>query len=123
MRLLLVEDNEDFRILLSRYLRLRGFVVKEAAEGRDALEVAGEFGPDLVLNDFRMPGVDGIEMFRRLREAPFLLQVPMLICTAEPGAKMDRLAREAGASNVLGKPVDLLAFVERLLQYSGEAEN
>ncbi|MHC5536953.1 response regulator [Singulisphaera rosea] len=122
MRLLLAEDEEDFRYLLSRYLRYRGFVVKAVADGHEALEVACEFGPDLVLTDFRMPGVDGIELIRRLREAPILLRVPMVVCTAEAGADLDRLAREAGASEVISKPVDIFFLVDKLLQCPGEAE-
>ncbi|MHC5539265.1 response regulator [Singulisphaera rosea] len=116
MRVLLVDDNEDFRQLLTKFLNRNGFVVQGAAGGREALDWVGEFQPDLVLTDVRMPELDGIELIRQLREIPSLRRVPMIACTADVGTRVDRLAREAGASDVIGKPVDLFELVDRLNQ-------
>jgi CheY-like chemotaxis protein len=67
-RILVVDDQENARRALSIALRLEGFVVAEAADGRDALDRLGTFTPDLCLIDLMMPGMNGLELSRQLRD-------------------------------------------------------
>jgi CheY-like chemotaxis protein len=93
---LLVEDDRDTREMYSEFLSHSGLRVAEAPSGRRALETAREQCPDVVVTDIAMPGMDGLELSRRLR----LCAVPII---AVSGNASER-AREAGADVVLEKP-------------------
>jgi CheY-like chemotaxis protein len=107
-----VEDNDTQRSLFEEALRARGFEVEAARNGSEALEKAEAFGPDLVVMDVQMPGMDGLEATRRLRETPALKATPVLALTAlvMPGDR--ERCREAGVDEYLAKPVSLEALVE-----------
>ncbi len=114
-RVLLVEDNDTQRSLFEEALGARGFEVEVARNGAEALEKAEAFDPDLVLMDVQMPGMDGLEATRRLRETPSLRATPVLALTAlvMPGDR--ERCREAGVDEYLAKPVSL----ERLVEVAG----
>jgi CheY-like chemotaxis protein len=114
IRVLLVEDAPCLRSLFSRLLRRQGYIVREAPDGKEAIDCATEFQPQLVLTDLMMPVMDGIELIRRLRSDPGTAQVPVVAITANPTPTAERLAREAGAVDVITKPIDLNTFLERL---------
>ncbi|MCL4807921.1 MAG: response regulator [Thermoanaerobaculia bacterium] len=105
--LLVVEDNEANAVVLSEYLSHRGYDVTVARNGFEALRLSQEAPPGLILMDIQMPGMDGLETIRRLREDERLAQVPILAVTAlaMPGDR-ERCA-SAGASGYLTKPLDL----------------
>jgi CheY-like chemotaxis protein len=113
-RVLLVEDVPGLRYVFGRLLRLQGFIVREAPDGQKALDCAFEFQPDVVLTDLMMPVMDGIELIRRLRDAPETAQVPVVAITADATDTTEKLAREAGAVDVITKPISLAALLERL---------
>jgi len=104
-RILLVEDDEDGRRLYALWLTQAGFVVTQAHNGLQALEVAFESIPDLVVTDLNIPGIDGFELTRRLKQDPRTRQVPVVAVTgyaafqADPGR-----AIRAGCDAVLEKP-------------------
>jgi CheY-like chemotaxis protein len=114
MRILLVEDAPFLRYAFGRLLRLHGYEVKEANDGREALDCVGEFRPQLVMTDLMMPGMDGIELIRRLRAAPETADVPILAITADSSAQAEQRAREAGTADFLTKPVELSSLLDRL---------
>lgn len=103
---LLVEDDADVRVLLSRHLRAAGYSVIEAADGVEALAAAAEQQPGLVLMDIRMPRMGGVEALRRLREAAATRETPVVMMTASPGAAEEsRSAIETlGCATLLSKP-------------------
>ncbi|MEI7770542.1 MAG: response regulator [Chloroflexales bacterium] len=118
-RILLAEDNEINIIAVSDYLRDRGYHLTVARNGREALALAEEVRPDLILMDIQMPEIDGLDATRRLRTMPAFAHTPIIALTAlaMPGDRERCLA--AGANEYLTKPVRLKSLVEviqRLVQ-------
>ena len=114
MRVLLVEDSADLRHLFARVLKGSGFEVCEAANGREALDCLPGFEPDVVLTDLMMPEVDGFELIRRLRAMPSMAEVPIVAMSAAATNEAEREARRAGAADLLAKPFDSRALLDRL---------
>ena len=99
--ILVVEDEERIRQFLQRGLGFEGYRVEAAADGTTALELARDNPPDLVLLDLMLPGIDGLEVCRRLRAVS---DVPILMLTAKEAIE-DRVAGlDAGADDYLVKP-------------------
>ncbi len=115
-RILIIEDEDRIRQFLQRGLSFEGYRVDAAADGNAGLELARENPPDLVLLDIMLPGIDGIEVCRRLRQVS---EVPVLMLTAKEAIE-DRVAGlDAGADDYLVKPFafdELLARVRALLR-------
>ena len=115
-RILVIEDEERIRQFLKRGLTYEGYVVDGADDGKSGLERARDNPPDLVLLDIMLPGIDGLEVCRRLRAAS---AVPILMLTAKESIE-DRVAGlDAGADDYLVKPFsfdELLARVRALLR-------
>ena len=120
-RILLVEDNELNRDMLSRRLNRRGFEVLIAENGERALALTSEQMPDLVLMDMSLPVIDGWEATRRLKADPATAAVPIIALTAHAMASDRERALEAGCDDYDSKPVDLprlLEKIEKLLSLS-----
>lgn len=115
-KILVVEDEERIRQFLQRGLSFEGYRVDAAPDGQTGLEMARDNPPDLVLLDIMLPGMDGLEVCRRLRAAS---DVPILMLTAKEAIE-DRVAGlDAGADDYLVKPFafdELLARVRALLR-------
>lgn len=103
-RILLAEDHLDSREALCALLEAFGFHVTAAVNGAEAVELARQDPPDLVLMDIMMPEVDGFEATRRLRDFPETRDVPIITLTAMEGAQAEAL--EAGADDFLAKPIN-----------------
>ena len=102
---LLVEDDRDGRRLYADWLSQAGFRVVEAHNGLQALDRALEFPPDVVVTDLHIPGIDGFELTRRLRNDPRTRAVPILAVTGYAAFAADPArARRAGCDAVLPKP-------------------
>lgn len=116
-RVLVVDDDAGLRQALERALRLEGYDVTEAADGEQALSRLGAAAPSLIVLDVTMPGIDGVEVARRVRAAGD--DVPILILSARDGVD-DRVAGlAAGADDYLVKPFampELLARLQALLR-------
>ena len=111
-RILVVEDDDDLRALVSNRLVEAGFDVATATSGPDALEMVAEAVPDLVLLDVMLPGLDGIEVCRRLRAEHPLLYIVMLTARAE---ELDRVVGlEVGADDYVTKPFSLQELLARV---------
>jgi CheY-like chemotaxis protein len=113
-RVLIVEDAPFLRYAFGRLLRMHGFQVHEATDGREALDCIAEFHPQLVLTDLMMPVMDGIELIKTLRDDPATANLPVVAITADATEQAERQAREAGAVDVIKKPIDLPTLLERL---------
>ena len=117
-KLLLVEDNEMNRDMLSRRLERRGFRVLIAIDGAKGIELAASEKPDLILMDMSLPVIDGWEATRRLKTDPATQQIPIIAITSHAMAGDRRKALEAGCNDYDTKPVDLdrlLGKIEALL--------
>lgn len=110
-RILLVEDNEMNRDMLSRRLVRRGHIVEIAVDGLEGVRRASEGGWDLILMDMSLPEIDGWEATRRIRSAEIDRKVPIIALTAHAMSGDRDKALEAGCDDYDTKPVDL----ERLL--------
>jgi two-component system, OmpR family, response regulator len=114
LRVLVVDDYADTRDTIRVLIDLWGHDVRTAADGPEALTLAETFGPDVVLLDVALPGMDGYEVARRLRQRPGLSGVTLVAITGL-GAERDHLqAAEAGFAHYLIKPFDPEGL-ERLL--------
>lgn len=117
-RILLVEDNEMNRDMLSRRLQRKGYEVAMAVDGRQGVEMARSGGYDLVLMDMSLPEIDGWEATRQLRAVPETRGLPIIGLTAHAMAGDREQALKAGCDDYDTKPVELprlLAKIEALL--------
>lgn len=115
---LVVDDDEDIRVLFSAILRRAGYRPRLASSGRQALEQADEQVPDLVISDVSMPGLSGLEMCRALKAEPRTAATAVLLVSALSGAQDRAAGLQAGADDYLTKPIRpavLLEHVESLL--------
>jgi two-component system response regulator MprA len=122
MRILVVDDDPEIVSFLKRGLTYEGYTVDTASDGAEALAKARDAEPNLVILDVMMPGMDGLEVSKRLRQAS---QLPILMLTAK-GTVADRIkGLDSGADDYLVKPFsfdELLARVRALLRRSQPAE-
>ncbi len=103
-RLLLVDDEAPVLEVLNEYFSSQGYAVETASTGADALTVAQHYRPDLVLLDIRMPGMDGVEVLKKLRELDPDLAVIMV--TANEDSALARETLKIGAFDYVSKPFD-----------------
>ena len=115
-RILLVEDNEMNRDMLSRRLVRRGFEVLIAENGQSGVDLTVSERPDLVLMDMSLPVMDGWEATRRLKADPNTSTIPIIALTAHAMASDRELALEAGCDDYDSKPVDLTRLVRKIEQ-------
>jgi two-component system chemotaxis response regulator CheY len=113
---LVVDDSRAVRMLLVRTLKQLGYEVQEAANGREALEVieAGDSELKLVLADWNMPEIDGLDMLKRLRQNPALSSLAVVMVTTETEIEHIAEALEAGANEYVMKPFTQEILVEKL---------
>lgn len=100
---LLVEDHADSRQMYAEFLRMQ-FIVVEAGDGVNALEVMEETRPDVVVTDLALPRMDGFELVRRMKADERLRDVPVIALSGFSGRDHEERARQAGTSVVLQKP-------------------
>jgi two-component system cell cycle response regulator DivK len=123
-RILLVEDNEMNRDMLSRRLERNGYQVVMAMNGQQAIEFAVSKKPDLILMDMSLPVMDGWEATRQLKAGELTTQIPIIALTAHAMPDDERKAREAGCDDFDTKPIELprlLAKIESLLGSAAKA--
>ena len=118
---LIVEDNEDNRLIYSMVLEHAGFKVLQAVTGLDGVEQARRSRPDIILMDVALPLLDGWEATRRIKRDPETKRIPIIALTAHALTTDREKAVEAGCDAYLAKPIEpkaVLAEVRRLLDRS-----
>jgi two-component system cell cycle response regulator DivK len=113
-KILLVEDNEMNRDMLSRRLERRGYHVAIALDGQQGVEMAGSEAPDLILMDMSLPVLDGWEATRRLKAAPETQPIPIIALTAHAMVGDHEKAIEAGCDDYDTKPVEFQRLLEKI---------
>lgn len=113
-RVLLVEDNEMNRDMLSRRLTRRGFDIVVAEDGIEGVRLASEAQPDLILLDMSLPGLDGWEVARRLKADAATHAIPIIALTAHAMAGDRERALQAGCDDYDTKPVELPRLLDKM---------
>jgi two-component system chemotaxis response regulator CheY len=113
---LVVDDSRAVRMILARTLKELGYEVREAANGREALEVieAEKAAVTLVLADWNMPEINGLDLLKRLRQDPELSRLVVVMVTTETELDQMTVALEAGANEYVMKPFTKEILVEKL---------
>ena len=117
--ILIVDDVVDNLALISLDLQQQGYRVITASDGEKAVRVAALTKPDIILMDIAMPGVDGLEATRKLREDKYMGSIPVIALTAYDTGGFRRAAADAGFDGYLTKPIDfdrLHELIKRLLR-------
>ena len=113
-KILLVEDNEMNRDMLSRRLERKGFEVIIAVDGQQGVDLAGSESPALILMDLSLPVIDGWEATRLIKADPATQNIPVIALTAHAMAGDEQKAREAGCDDYDTKPVNLNRLLEKI---------
>jgi two-component system cell cycle response regulator DivK len=113
-RILVVEDDRDSLLVLRRTLEREGYTVFEATDGRQAVEAARSERPDLILMDLNLPGVDGVEATRLIREMRGLSVIPVIAVTAMDPEEYRQRALLAGCNDYVMKPPETEQLLEKV---------
>ncbi len=113
-RILFIDDTQDTLVILMRVARLVGGVPRVARDLETALKIIRQEPPEVILVDYRMPQMDGITLIRHLRQANPNCRARIYLLTAEDPSSLRAQALQAGAEDVLAKPLSLEALMEVL---------
>ncbi len=113
-KILLVEDNEMNRDMLSRRLERRGYTIVMAVDGAEGVAKASSDAPELILMDMSLPVLDGWEATRQLKANPATASIPVIALTAHAMAADEQKARDAGCDDFDTKPIELPRLLEKI---------
>ena len=111
-KILVVEDNELNLKLFCDLLRAHGYAAEPVRDGREAVERARLFGPDLIVMDIQMPHISGLELIEQLKGDEELKAIPIMAVTAYAAKGDEERIRDAGAEGYVSKPISVVRFVE-----------
>jgi CheY-like chemotaxis protein len=117
LRILVVEDNEKNMKLFRDVLQAKGYDPLEATSGEQAVELATEHVPDLILMDVQLPGIDGVEALGQIRADERTAAIPVVALTAQAMAGDRERFLESGFDGYISKPVDVLEFIQTVARY------
>jgi CheY-like chemotaxis protein len=112
---LVVDDSMLIRHSVCRFLEERGFIVESATNGVEALEVLGNFVPDIIITDLSMPRMGGVELVSRIRELEVFTDTPILVLAARRSASELATDMPSGTAAVIFKDIDIEAQLGRAL--------
>lgn len=116
-RVLIVEDNEKNRYLISFILKSEGFDLIEAITGEEGVDKAISEHPDLIIMDIQMPGIDGYEATRRIRASPAGEKVPIVALTSYAMTGDRERALAAGCTGYVEKPINPDTIIDEIRRY------
>ena len=120
LTLLLVEDTEDNRFMMRRLLEMDGYRVVEARNGEEAVKLAQQVAPALILMDLSLPVIDGLAATKLIRRLPAFSDVPIIAVSAHDTADFEQEALTAGCNSYITKPIDfsqLEKLITKLLEH------
>lgn len=115
--ILIVEDNQINLMLLKTLLSFKGYTIRTANNAEEALTVLDTFMPQLILMDIQLPGMDGLELTRKLRSNPKFQQITILAVTAYAMKGDKEKAMAAGCDGYIAKPIDSKTFTDIIAEY------
>lgn len=118
-KILLIEDNEMNRDMLSRRLQRKGFDVAVAVDGQQGIDAANQDRPDLIIMDMSLPVLDGWEATRQLKADPKTQDIPIIGLSAHAMAGDREKALDAGCDDYDTKPVELPRLLDKISEYLG----
>lgn len=114
-RILIIDDEKDFCYFVRQNLELSGdYEVRFATNGRAGLQIAGKFKPDLILLDVMMPGMNGLDVLKKLKENKSTLRIPVVFLTAKTDTETKQLASSLYNEAYIEKPVETLILREKI---------
>ena len=116
-KILLVEDNEMNRDMLTRRLERKGFEVVIAIDGKAGIDMASSASPDIILMDLSLPVIDGWEATRQIKGEPATQSIPVIALTAHAMAGDEQRALEAGCDDYDTKPIDFKRLLGKIENY------
>jgi len=116
-RVLVVDDIADNLILLQTILESEGYIVETALSGKAALAKIEQIHPDLVLLDIMMPGLNGYEVTRQVRQSEQFASLPIVLLTAHD-EHFHKPYREVGANDLIRKPIDFDVLLDKVASYT-----
>jgi len=116
-RILVVEDNEKNMYLISFILKKNGYEVIEALSGEEGIELAIKEKPDLVIMDIQLPGIDGLEATKRIRESEADGKLPIIALTSYAMTGDREKAFKAGCTGYIEKPINTETIIEKIEKY------
>ena len=117
VKILYIEDDLNNAMLMKRVLEADGYSVSLAPSGNVGLDKANQEHPDLILLDIYMPGLNGHEVARKLRQMDDTKNIPILVISASPNSDDKRLSREAGCNGYISKPIDIDRISSQVAAY------
>jgi CheY-like chemotaxis protein len=121
-KVLVVDDREDSRVLVTKVLKFHGYEVSGARSGEEAISLAQKEVPDLILMDVRLPGgMDGLEATRRIKAMPRLARIPIIAMTASVRLEDEIRALKEGCDGFVRKPIDIDALPGQVADYIARA--
>ena len=111
-KILVVEDNELNLKLFCDLLRAHGYEAEPVRDGREAIERARAFGPDLIVMDIQMPHISGLALIEQIKTDEDLMVIPIMAVTAYAAKGDEERIRDAGAEGYVSKPISVIKFVE-----------
>jgi len=111
-KILVADDEQEIRNLLDHFLKGQGYEVILASDGNEALKLASEKNPQVIILDIKMPGLDGLEVCKRLREKEQTKLIPVIVITGFEDNKMEAL--NIGADDFVNKPFDMAEISSRV---------
>ncbi len=111
-KILLVEDFDDTRLMMKMWLEKRGYRVVEAETGEEAITLAQQEAPDLIIMDVMMPGMNGLDATQRIRQYQALRRTPIVAVSAYGADEYRRLALDAGCNEYVSTPFEPIALAE-----------
>ena len=114
--ILVVDDEDETRLMLRILLELKGFQVKEAVDGLDALNKVNEINPDVMVLDVMMPFMDGLTVCKKLRSQPETANLPIIMLSGKTHLSADVEGLAAGANAYMSKPADIKKLIENINQ-------
>jgi two-component system cell cycle response regulator DivK len=121
-KILVVEDNELNLRLFCDLLRVHGYEAEPVRDGREAVDRARAFAPDLIVMDIQMPHISGLELIDQLKADAELMAIPVMAVTAYAAKGDEERIRDAGAEGYVSKPISVMRFIEAVRELLEAAE-